>query len=121
MGPLAGVKIIELAGIGPGPMAAAHFYDVYACADDQLISIGPIEGRFHADLLRHLQIEPSEIGEQNDPRNWPAARVLFAKAFAQKTRRNGVSCSRAPMCALPRFCRLPRRRNIRTSRPEGLL
>ncbi len=86
MGPLAGVKIIELAGIGPGPMAAAHFYDVYACADDQLISIGPIEGRFHADLLRHLQIEPSEIGEQNDPRNWPAARVLFAKAFAQKTR-----------------------------------
>ncbi|MND92440.1 E-cinnamoyl-CoA:R-phenyllactate CoA transferase [compost metagenome] len=66
--------------------SGAHFYDVYACADDQLISIGPIEGRFHAGLLRYLQIDPSEIGEQNDPRNWPAARVLFAKAFAGKTR-----------------------------------
>lgn len=66
--------------------SGAHFYDVYPCADDELISIGPIEGRFHADLLRHLQIDPNEIGEQNDPRNWPAARLRFARAFAEKTR-----------------------------------
>lgn len=66
--------------------SGAHFYDVYACADDELISIGPIEGRFHADLLRHLQIDPNQIGEQNDPRNWPAARALFTQAFAQRPR-----------------------------------
>ncbi|MFQ6573951.1 CoA transferase [Pseudomonas sp. UM16] len=66
--------------------SGAHFYDVYPCADNQLFSIGPIEGRFHADLLRHLQIDPQLIGEQHDPRNWPAARRLFAQAFAQRTR-----------------------------------
>lgn len=66
--------------------SGAHFYDVYPCADDQLISIGPIEGRFHAELLRHLEIDPQQIGEQNDPRNWPAARTLFAQAFARRTR-----------------------------------
>jgi crotonobetainyl-CoA:carnitine CoA-transferase CaiB-like acyl-CoA transferase len=66
--------------------SGAHFYDVYPCADDELISIGPIEGRFHADLLRHLQIDPNQIGEQNDPRNWPAARALFTQAFARHPR-----------------------------------
>lgn len=66
--------------------SGAHFYDVYPCADNELISIGPIEGRFHADLLRHLRIDPKEIGEQSDPRNWPAARALFTKAFAQHPR-----------------------------------
>ncbi|CAI8846257.1 Alpha-methylacyl-CoA racemase [Pseudomonas sp. IT-P74] len=66
--------------------SGAHFYDVYACADDELISIGPIEGRFHTELLRHLEIDPAQVGEQNDPRNWPAARVLFAEAFSRRTR-----------------------------------
>lgn len=66
--------------------SGAHFYDVYACADDELISIGPVEGRFHAELLRQLQIDPNEIGAQNDPRNWPAARALFTQAFARRTR-----------------------------------
>lgn len=66
--------------------SGAHFYDVYACKDDQLVSVGPIEGRFHAQLLEHLDIDPAAIGEQQDPRNWPKARELFAQAFAQRTR-----------------------------------
>lgn len=66
--------------------SGAHFYDVYPCADDKLISIGPIEGRFHAELLHQLQIDPAQIGEQNDPRNWPQARALFAEAFRSHPR-----------------------------------
>ncbi|MGQ7819305.1 CaiB/BaiF CoA transferase family protein [Metapseudomonas furukawaii] len=66
--------------------SGAYFYDVYPCRDDRLVSIGPIEGRFHADLLRHLDIDPAEIGEQNDPRNWPKARALFAAAFRRRDR-----------------------------------
>ncbi|MCY1272026.1 Acetyl-CoA:oxalate CoA-transferase [compost metagenome] len=72
--------------------SGAYFYDVYACRDEQLISIGPIEGRFHAQLLRHLDIDPAEVGEQNDPRNWPKARELFAAAFRRR--------DRAEWCAL---------------------
>ncbi|MCY1424520.1 CoA-transferase family III [compost metagenome] len=66
--------------------SGAHFYDVYTCKDDQLISIGPIEGRFHAELLKHLDIDPEQVGAQNDPRNWPKARELFAQAFKQRNR-----------------------------------
>lgn len=66
--------------------SGAHFYDVYACKDDQLVSVGPIEGRFHAELLKHLDIDPTLIGAQQDPRNWPKARTLFADAFKRRTR-----------------------------------
>ncbi|WP_442114178.1 CaiB/BaiF CoA transferase family protein [Pseudomonas sp. NUPR-001] len=66
--------------------SGAYFYDVYPCRDDLLVSIGPIEGRFHADLLRYLEIDPSDIGEQNDPRNWPKAREYFAQAFRRRDR-----------------------------------
>jgi crotonobetainyl-CoA:carnitine CoA-transferase CaiB-like acyl-CoA transferase len=66
--------------------SGAYFYDVYPCRDDLLVSIGPIEGRFHADLLRYLEIDPSDIGEQNDPRNWPRARERFAQAFRSRDR-----------------------------------
>ncbi|MBO3277392.1 CaiB/BaiF CoA transferase family protein [Pseudomonas schmalbachii] len=66
--------------------SGAHFYDVYSCKDDQLISIGPIEGRFHAELLKRLDIDPDQVGAQNDPRNWPKARELFAQAFKQRNR-----------------------------------
>ncbi|WP_280326594.1 CaiB/BaiF CoA-transferase family protein [Pseudomonas sp. BN102] len=66
--------------------SGAHFYDVYACKDDQLVSVGPIEGRFHAELLKQLDIDPAAIGAQQDPRNWPKARELFAQAFKRRTR-----------------------------------
>src|SRR5512139_965815 len=40
--------------------SGAYFYDVYACADGRWISIAPIEGRFHAELLRRIGIDPHE-------------------------------------------------------------
>lgn len=69
----------------------AHFYDVYACKDDKLVSVGPLEGRFYTQLLGHLDIDPAQIGAQNDPNNWPRARELFAQAFKQHTREHWCS------------------------------
>ncbi|TDF83814.1 CaiB/BaiF CoA-transferase family protein [Pseudomonas sp. H9] len=66
--------------------SGAPFYDVYACKDEQLVSIGPLEGRFYIQLLKLLDIDPALIGAQNDPRNWPKARELFAQAFKQRNR-----------------------------------
>src|SRR5690606_21493621 len=34
--------------------SGAYYYDVYECADGQWVSIAPIEGRFHEELLRRL-------------------------------------------------------------------
>jgi crotonobetainyl-CoA:carnitine CoA-transferase CaiB-like acyl-CoA transferase len=71
--------------------SGAPFYDVYACADDKLVSVGPLEGRFYTQLLQHLEIDPSQIGTQNDPRNWPKARELFAQAFKRRAREQWCS------------------------------
>jgi len=66
--------------------SGAYFYDVYECADGLYVSVAPLEGRFHAELLRRLEIAPEEIGVQRDKANWPKARPLFAARFKTKTR-----------------------------------
>jgi alpha-methylacyl-CoA racemase len=66
--------------------SGAYFYDTYECADGLLVSVASIEGRFHAELLRLLDIDPAEIGSQRDRSNWPRARSLLAERFRTRTR-----------------------------------
>jgi len=66
--------------------SGAPFYEVYECADGLWISIGPIEARFHAELLQRLGIAPEAVGTQLDPSDWPRARAVFAAAFRTRTR-----------------------------------
>lgn len=63
----------------------AHFYDVYRCADDKLISIGPIEGKFYSELLRLLDIDATSIGPHLERTNWQKGHDVFAAKFAQRT------------------------------------
>ncbi|MBB3013267.1 CaiB/BaiF CoA transferase family protein [Cupriavidus alkaliphilus] len=72
--------------------SGAPFYDVYQCADGKWISIGPIEARFHAELLQRMGLRAEAIGGQMDEASWPRARAVLAAAF--RTR------SRADWCAL---------------------
>ncbi len=39
--------------------SGSYYYEVYACADGQYISIAPIEVKFHEELLRRLEIDPT--------------------------------------------------------------
>ncbi|MPZ44337.1 MAG: CoA transferase [Betaproteobacteria bacterium] len=64
----------------------AYYYDVYQCADGEWISIAPIEGRFHDELLRRIDIAPEEIGDQRDPTRWERARATFTRVFRTRTR-----------------------------------
>ncbi len=66
--------------------SGAYFYDVYACADGRWISIAPIEGRFHAELLKRLGIDPQDMPEQWDRSEWPRARALLAERFLTRSR-----------------------------------
>lgn len=66
--------------------SGAYFYDVYECSDGLWISIGPIEARFHGDLLRLLGVDPARLGEQIDPASWEQNRQVFAEVFRSRTR-----------------------------------
>jgi len=66
--------------------SGAPFYDVYECSDGKWISIGPLEKRFHADLLQRLGIDPAEVGEQQDEAAWPRAREAFQRVFRTRSR-----------------------------------
>ncbi len=66
--------------------SGAYFYDVYQCSDGKWVSVAAIEGRFHAELLRLLEIDPAAIGERENKANWSRARELFAAKFRTRTR-----------------------------------
>ena len=66
--------------------SGSHFYQVYECADGLWISVAALEGRFHAELLRRVGVDPKEIGEQMDPATWPGAKEILAARFRTKTR-----------------------------------
>ncbi len=64
----------------------AHFYNVYECADGRWISIAPIEGKFYAELLRRLDIDPATMPQQMDRAHWPEAQARLAALFKSRTR-----------------------------------
>ncbi len=66
--------------------SGAHFYDVYECADGKWISVGPLEEKFYAELLRRLGIAPDDLGGQFDSSQWPRAKILISRIFRGKTR-----------------------------------
>ena len=53
-------------------------YDTYACADGRHVSVGAIEGKFRAELLRLLQLDPALAG--------PALRTALTRTFATRPR-----------------------------------
>ena len=63
----------------------SHFYNVYECADGRWISIAPIEGKFYAELLRRLDIDPATLPPQMDRTHWPDAQARLAALFKTRT------------------------------------
>lgn len=66
--------------------SGAYFYDVYECADGKWVSVAPIEGKFHDELLARLGLDPSELAVQDDRAGWPHTRSVIAERFRSKTR-----------------------------------
>ena len=64
----------------------AFFYEIYACSDDKLISIAPIEAKFYSDLLEKLGIDPNSLPPQSDKSRWEEGKATLAQIFARKTR-----------------------------------
>jgi alpha-methylacyl-CoA racemase len=65
----------------------SHFYNVYECADGCWISIAPIEGKFYAELLRRLDIDPATMPPQMNREQWPEAEAQLANLFKTRTQK----------------------------------
>jgi len=64
----------------------AHYYNVYETSDGQYVSVGSIEPKFYAELLRLTGLEREELPWQNDRAAWPALTEKLAAIFRTKTR-----------------------------------
>jgi alpha-methylacyl-CoA racemase len=58
---------------------------VYQTADGQWMATGPLEGKFFAEFMTLLGLDPGEWN-RGDPETWPAMRERIAAAFATRTR-----------------------------------
>lgn len=64
----------------------APWYDAYETADGKHVAIGAIEGRFYAELLQRLGLDPKGLPAQHERKRWPELRAAFSAAFKTKTR-----------------------------------
>jgi alpha-methylacyl-CoA racemase len=64
----------------------AHFYDVYETKEGEYVSIGSIEPKFYAELLKRSGLEGQEMPRQMDRKAWPDLKEKFAALFKTKTR-----------------------------------
>jgi alpha-methylacyl-CoA racemase len=66
--------------------SGAPWYDVYETGDGEHIAIGAIEGRFYAQLVDRLGLDPTTLPNPNNRARWPELRGALSDVFKQKTR-----------------------------------
>ena len=66
--------------------SGAPFYQTYETSDGKFMAVGAIEGRFYAELLKGLEIDPSSLPHQMDMPQWPKMADRFAAVFKTRTR-----------------------------------
>jgi alpha-methylacyl-CoA racemase len=66
--------------------SGAHFYDVYETAEGKYISVGSIEPKFYAELLRLTGLGKEDLPQQLDRLKWPELREVLRGLFKAKTR-----------------------------------
>jgi alpha-methylacyl-CoA racemase len=64
----------------------APHYGTYATSDGRYVSVGAIEPQFYVNLVKALGLDPAQLPDRDDRRNWPLLRQRFAKIFATRTR-----------------------------------
>lgn len=105
--------------------SGAYFYEVYQCADGEYVSVAAIEARFHAELLRILEIDPASLPRQWDRAGWPAVKARLAEKFRTRTRDEwcalleGTDSCFAPVLSMDEAAQHPHNRARNTFIPVG--
>lgn len=63
----------------------APFYDVYRCADDRWLAVGPMEPQFLHAVLSRLGIDPEPFADHFDRSCWPELRRALTAAIAGRS------------------------------------
>ncbi|MFV0297993.1 MAG: CaiB/BaiF CoA transferase family protein [Hyphomicrobiaceae bacterium] len=93
--------------------SGAPWYDCYETRDGLYVSIGSIEARFYAELLKRLGLENAGLPDQHDRSGWPKLRERFTAVFKTKTRAEwekafeGSDACFAPVLTLEEAARHP--------------
>ena len=110
---------MRAAGGWPGPRGTnlldggAPFYGVYETADGKHVSLGSLEPKFYAEMVRRLGLDERFLRLQGDPAQWPALREAIAAAVRSRTRDEwsalleGTDVCFAPVLALDEVHRHP--------------
>jgi alpha-methylacyl-CoA racemase len=86
------IYAMKAGGRFPGPRgtntldSGAYFYEVYECADGKFVAVAAIEAKFHAELLRLMEIDPVTLPAQHDRAHWPAVKQRLATMFRTRIR-----------------------------------
>lgn len=64
----------------------APYYSVYETSDGRYVSVGALERRFYAELVRLMDLDIEDLPDRDDRRSWPVLRERFAAVFRTKTR-----------------------------------
>src|SRR5579863_7700977 len=65
----------------PSPFHDSPFYDVYACADGQYVTVGALEPQFYTVLLDKLGLADVDSKAQYDRVAWPALKARLRARF----------------------------------------
>jgi alpha-methylacyl-CoA racemase len=71
----------------------APFYDVYECADGEMIAVGALEPQFYAELLDVMGLDHTALPEQMDRKGWPDMKRRFEEVFRSRSRSEWLSRS----------------------------
>ena len=91
----------------------APFYGVYETADGKHVSIGSLEPKFYAEMVKRLGLDERFLRLQGDASQWPALREAIAAAVRTRTRDEwstlleGTDVCFAPVLALGEVHRHP--------------
>ena len=66
--------------------SGAPFYQTYETSDGKFMAVGAIEGRFYAELIKGLDMDPSTLPHQMDMTKWPEMTERFSEVFKTRTR-----------------------------------
>jgi alpha-methylacyl-CoA racemase len=87
-------------------LGTSPFYDVFECADGHHVSLGAIEPKFYAELLRRLGLNDVDASRQYAFDDWPALRQRVATLLKTQPRAHwcgkleGSDACFAPVLAL---------------------
>lgn len=72
---------------GASMLDGAPFYTMYECACGGLVSVGPLEPKFFAELMERIGLAgDADAGAQYDAARWPALREKIAARFRSRPR-----------------------------------